>query len=468
MKRVLLISPLTPKHTGIENFGDPAIGVHRIASYLRDFGEEVEVYDCNIEPPFDETYQNKSFDVIGISVLASTLIESLKFIKRLREIYPRAKIIAGGIEASLNYQTILDNSPCDAVCLAEGESVMFDICQGMPLERVEGLIIKKKAIPINNDTLWDYWSKYEFSKTRQEEYWEFTKRISKEKWEPVVRLVTSSHCLRRCSFCSTRLYHEQACGKRVPVAYLSGKQVETLLQRVKKQLPETKRVYFCEDQLLVTRKRAYELIPILKKYNKKFGFRYLIQTATWMLTEDIVKKLAEAGVVHITCGVENASAFVRDSLNKPQDSQQIEDIINWCNQYKVRCYYLIILFTKDTRIEDLWINYHTLTRWIKMGVVVSVEPFEHLYRGSLDYDSPSDCKYEVANLNGHKLKRPTTLLPDDPEVRNLMYDFRTRWPHFKEQQAEAEGQRHFFKGITGKWYIQLLGELLEDRECLIV
>lgn len=459
-KKVLLISPITEEHTGIENFGDPAIGVHRIASYLRVRGHYVRIYDCNIDPPFEETYQDKSFDVIGISILAETLIVSLKFIRKLREGWPEAKIIAGGIEASLNYQAILDNSPCDAVCLAEGEDVMLQICDGrVPFHSIPGLVIKNKAIPITNDSLWGYCSRYDFSKTRQEEYWGFTKKITKEDWQPVVRLVTSSHCLRKCSFCSVRLWHEQACGEITPVAYLSPEQVETLLQRIKEQLPETEKIYFCEDNLLVTRKRAYDLIPILKK----FSFQYLIQTATWMLTEDIVKKLAEAGIVHITCGVENASSYVRDSLNKHQDDKRIEDIIDWCNEAGIRCYYLIILFTKKTRIEDLWINYITLTRWMEKGIMISVEPFEHLYRGSLDYDSDSDSEYEIAQLNGHSLKRPTILLPDDPEVRNLLYNFRERWPYFKEGITEAEGQKHFFKGATGKWMIELLGKILNQR-----
>jgi len=378
----------------------------------------------------------------------------------MRGLFPDAKIIAGGIEASLNYQTILDNSPVDAVALAEGEDAMLEVCKGTPLGLIKGLVVKNYAEPITNERLWKYWDRFDFTKTGQEEYWKFTRSVHEGDWPPVVRLVTSSHCNRRCTFCSTRLWHQQACGEKVPVAYLSPTQVGTLLKRIKQQLPKTKRIYFCEDQLLVTKQRAFDLIPVFKK----FDFEYLIQTGTWMLTEEIVRELALARVVHITCGVENASAYVRKSMNKPQNEKRIEDIIGWCHKYGVRCYYLIILFPAKTRLEDLRINYETLTRWMEQGVTISVEPYEMLYRGSLDYDSPYDFEYKTFSLDGFNLREPTIVLPEDLEARKVMFEFRKRWPEYREQKAKEESQNHFFKGATGKWMVSLLGELLNDRK----
>lgn len=467
-KKVLLISPITEEYSGIQNFGAPSIGIHRIAAYLRDWGHEVEIYDSNISPPFS-SYLKLTFDVIGISILADTLISSLKFIKKLRGYWPEAKIIAGGIEASLNYQTILDYSPVDAVCLGEGEDVMLSICDDRsPFHSIPGLVIKNRARPINNDSLWGYWSRYDFSKAEYRRYWKVNRQFEtayaedSPLREPLVRLVTSSHCRRRCTYCSVRLWHEQACDSDVPVAYLSPPQIDTLLTKIRKQLPETKIIYFTEDDLIVTRKRIHGLLPILKKH----PFRYQIQTSTWMLTEEIVKSLAEAGCFHITCGVESASAYVRDSLNKHQDNKKIEAIIDWCRKYKINCYYLIIMFSAKTRMEDLWINYRTLSRWMEKGVIISIEPREWIYKGSLDSESNADFQYESYGVNGHRLRQPTVLLPDDSEVRGLMQTFMARWPHFKEEMAKAEGQKHFFKGTTGKWMVALLRELLEEREAI--
>ncbi len=461
---VLLISPITKVHSGVHSFGIPALGIHRIASYLRYYGYTVDVYDCNLtRKPFVEIYKDRHFGIIGISILNITLIDSLTFIKKLRILYPEVMIIAGGIEATLNYQTIIDNSPVDAVCLGEGEEPMLEICRGNPLGLIDGLVVKNYAKPITNESLWQYWDKIDFRNMGYQEYWEFNRKLydkDEGNWLtwPLVRLVSSSHCRRSCSFCSVRLWHEQSCGQNAPVAYLSPSQIAMLLTQVREQLPETKIIYFVDDDLLVTRKRAYELVPILAE----FPFNYLIQTHTSKLTEDIVKKFSEVGVMQITCGVENCSEHVRKSLNKPQDEQKIEDIILWCDKYGIRCYYLIILFTGQTRMEDLWINHRTLTRWITQGAIVSIEPFEMLYRGSLDYDSDYDREFSVDQVNGRNLRQPTIILPKDPQVRRLMMEFRERWPEFKEWKAEEEGERHFYKGATGKWMVALLGELLEE------
>ena len=460
-KKVLLISPLTPEHTGIQNFGIPSLSIHRIAGYLRYWGHDVDVYDCNISPPFDEIYKEKNFDVIGISLLSETLAPSLKFITKMRKLYPLAKIIAGGIEASLNYQFILDHSPVDAVCLAEGEDVMLQICdEARPLEFIKGLIIKNSADPISNEKLWDYWSQVSFSKLGYREYWKYTKKVRGGKEdhlsEPLVRLVTSSHCIRNCSFCSTRLWHQQACGKKVPVAYLSAEQIDILLTKIKNQLPETKQIYWVNDDFIVSRKYIYELIPILKKH----PFKYRIQTSTWMITEDIIKQFADAGTFHITFGVENASEYVRDSLNKHQDEQKIEDIISWCTACDIIPYYLIILFTPKTRMEDLQINYTKLNQWIAKGATISIEPFEYVYRGSIDYEN-KDYDMEYRLIDG--IRQPFIFLPEDSEVRAIMQKFRNQWPEFQKRKAEEEGIEHFYKGTLGLWYIQLLGILLNAR-----
>ncbi|HEC66231.1 MAG TPA: radical SAM protein [bacterium] len=461
-KRVLLVGPLSEEHAGIENFGIPPLGVHRIAAYLRDWGHDVDIYDCNISLPFDEIYKEKNFDVIGISLLNEPLGQSLQFIRKLRELYPKAKIIAGGIEASLNYQFILDHSPVDAVCLAEGEEVMHLICNGeFPLGVIEGLVVKNYANPITNDKLWDYWNKVDFSKLGYREYWKYTKKIrgGKENHlsEPLVRLVTSSHCLRNCTYCSTRLWHLQACGSKVPVAYLSAEQIDILLTRIKKQLPETKQIYFVDDNFIVTRRRIYNLVPILKKHS----FHYRVQTSTNMLTEDIVKNLAEVGTFHITCGVENASAYVRDSLNKHQDEQKIEDIIRWCVSSKIIPYYLIILFTPKTRIEDLWTNYTKLNQWITKGAMVSIEPLERIYRGAIDYENRTyDMEYRLVD----GIRQPFIFLPESSEVRAIMRRFKKEWPEYQKKKAEEKGVEHFYKGQTGKWMIELLGDILRDTE----
>jgi len=458
-KNVLLIPPLTEQHTGIRNFGIPSLGVHRIACYLRSYGYNVDIYDCNLDGSFDEWSKDKNFDIIGISILADTLFPSLIIIRILKVKYPFSLIVAGGIETTLNYQEIIEKSPVDAVVLGEGEEPMLKICEGIPLENIQGLVVKKPASPITNEKLWEYWDKVDFRQMPYRKYWEYNRGLHEEEsgeTEPLVRLVTSSHCIKNCSFCSVKSWHQAACNKNVSPAFLSANQIGILLERIKEQLPETKRIYFVEDDVLVTRKRGYELLPIFKKY----PFKYLLQTSTPKITEDLVYKFAEANVVHITFGVESASEYLRNQFRKPQSSEKIEKIIKWCKNANIHCYYLVILFPPATRIADLIISYETLSRWIKEGVTISIEPVVMPYRGAPIWENENhDTVYEIKN----GFKQPLYLLPDDPETNMFTRIFLERWPKFKEKKMREDNQKHIFKGAIGSWYVELLGKMLKQR-----
>lgn len=466
MKKVLLLSPLTKEHVGIETYGAPALGVHRIAAYLRTRGHQVEVYDSNLTPePPEQKYKGRTFDIIGVSIFNPSLILSVQAITRLRKAFPDSFILAGGMEASFNYQIILDYSGADAVCLAEGETILEMLCEdNIPLERIPGLVVKTKAPAITNEQLWRYWETMDFSKMGYEEYWKQTETLmDKPNYEDIrtVRIVTSSHCNWGCSFCGACRYRELATGYRPKVAILTTEQIEILLHRIKKQVPEARTVYFIDENLLVTRKRGYELIPVMGK----FEFTYLIQTMTWMLTEDLIRQFAKVGVRHITCGIESVSSRVRESLNKPQDNTKIKEVIKWCEKYGVHCYYLFMLFPPQITMEELILTYKTLTKWIEDGVGISVEPYIKPYYGTQLWDDIYDFHYEFYQVNGRQLKWPTMILPQDPEARKLMQRFRSGFPQYLTKASERDKRQHLFKGYTGEIAIEYLGKLLEEQKC---
>ena len=113
-KRLLLISPQSKKVDAERAFMSPALGIVRIAGYLRSQGQEAEAYDPNLYmltgygPSLEEKLAEKSWDFIGFSVLEQTLIEDIQNMYLAKKMCPNAKLFAGGIEAQFNYQTILD------------------------------------------------------------------------------------------------------------------------------------------------------------------------------------------------------------------------------------------------------------------------------------------------------------------------------------------------------------------------
>jgi uncharacterized radical SAM superfamily protein len=257
---------------------------------------------------------------------------------------------------------------------------------------------------------------------------------------------------------------ELACGRTVLPAFLSGDQVHTLIKRILDQLPETTHIYFIEDSFLPVRERMAGFCAALEPFKDRVKF--LVQTDTNMVDRETIRRLAEVGVVHISFGVESCSARLRRWMGKPQTDQRLEDVIAWCNEFGVRCYYLVILFAPESTVEDLWSNYRTLTRWQDEGkVTVSIIPYMIPYRGTRIFSSDFQFGYQIERLsNGRSVKSGKVVYPKDPQVRAIMERFRAEAPGAVERFNREAGHGRKSKDYTGRVYIELLGKLLEEEE----
>ena len=462
--KVLLIAPVTEQYSGIGNYGVPPIGIHRMASFLEAQGNSVSVYDCNIHPKeLLDSWLNQYWDIIGISILNNTLSLSIKYLAEIRKRQPDALLVAGGAEAILNYEEIFNNTDVNIVVLGEGELPMRDLCNRVSYEDINGIIYRSTNVPITDDLLWQYYENIDFSTMGWREYWaKNDDNNDPENNKKIIRLVTSSHCVRGCSFCSLTRLHEFSCGKKVKPAILSGFQIEVLMERALDQLPEITHVYFVEDSILPTKGRIDDFCSGLAPFIGRLKF--LVQTETSKVDRTIIAKLADVGVMHISFGVENCSPRIRTLMGKSQDSGHIEDIIGWCNEFGVRCYYLIILFSPESTIEDLRINYETLARWQEAdNVVVSIEPFMMPYKGASVYYQDFEFEYSLETLDNKRvLKIPTIIQPKDPQVREIMQKFRDRKEAYLADYNREAGHTHRSKDHTGKVYVKLLGDILNE------
>ena len=473
--RILLIAPLQ-EDAGVQNWGAPSLGIIRISDYIRVNLPEIniEVFDSQVDlyDPIDKWILSK-FDIVGISLLHYTLKNTLEFINKWKKVHPESLIVVGGNEAAANYQDIFDKSPTDIAVLAEGEDTFLNIVRWKMgekrIEDISGIIFRKYAEPITDDKLWDYWVEVDFSKHRYPEYWnQMASLYEKPDYEKIryVRLLNSSHCQRKCTFCSLSSVRTIACGRVVRPASLRGWQIMELVHKVYKQMPDVRTLYFCTDDVFYPKKKDFlDFIDLYKKSG--YDYRILIQTSTLSIEEEDFAKLKEINCQHITLGIENCSDKIRDSLGKHQDSKKIENIIKWGKKYGNQVYYLIILIPPESTMKDLWENYSTITRWIEQGVQISVEPFIYVYKGTPLYeDIRYNFMYEKQEIEGtkHFLKNPTLIIPNDPDVRSLSFEFLEKKDAFIEKKFNDKSHGHKFKGETGPILVELLGELLKQKD----
>lgn len=272
--------------------------------------------------------------------------------------------------------------------------------------------------------------------------------------------------------CSTARIPDFATGKYQNATFMKIDSVKALFLKIKREVPWTCAIYDDSDETFLGTRRGLEYAKALSEIkaemdrNTPRGFRFLVQTRSNEMTRELVQNLAAAGVEHLTFGVENASQYVRDSLRKRQDDQKIIDIVDWCHEFGVQCYLLMILFPPETRLEDLDINVRVVRDWVKRGAKVSVEPYLMPYRGTPILDDPrytyEHVAYEVpfSGPPAKRLKWPTLIWPRDPQVRSLMLYFRETLDAKIQAAKKAAGHNHTFKGFAGIVIIEHLAECL--------
>lgn len=471
---IVLMAPID-KESGIHNWGAPALGIMRMVSYIKHKlpWVNIETYDSQVDF-FDpiEKWAGRHVDILGVSLLHYTLFNSLGLIWEWKKKHPESLIVVGGNEAGANYQQILDNSPVDIIVTAEGEDTLFDIILWksgkITLEEVDGIIWRNHAAPITDERLWEYWRWVDFSKFRYDDYWKQIASLYEEPdYEKIryVRLMTTSHCMRNCSFCSLAKVRNFACGEKVKPAMLTGSQIMDIVNRIHGQLPSVRTIYYITDDVFYPRPGPF--LDFMRLYKRSgYDYRILIQTSSYSLQYSHFPLLKEINCQHITIGVENASAEMRKEFNKRQDETKLEKFIDLGKQYGIAIYYLIILIPPASTINDLIINYNTISRWIDQEVQISIEPLVYSYRGTPIYDDPRfESSRIIKQIPGTNFRVTDTeyILPKDPVVREIALKMKERKEEYINRYFSSLPTGHKYKGLTSKPILLLLRDLLREH-----
>ena len=263
MKKVLLVAPNTKESIFDSRWVTAHLGTHRVRSYLEKHGHYCEVFDCNL--PFDwESYEKNGtandssfkdilekidWDIIGFSVLDATIEYDLAKIHEAKKIRPGALLVAGGSQATLNYQTLFDKSPLNMIFLIEGEFSILELCNEKPWQDIQGIVFRNYARRLTGGHYWEINRYLDIPRMHQRLYWEKTAAMyDKPDFYDIntFRLFTMNYCPVNCSFCTFTALHSHATGEgTTQVVGEDASQVVWQIEQVCKHEPETKQIFFC-------------------------------------------------------------------------------------------------------------------------------------------------------------------------------------------------------------------------------
>jgi radical SAM superfamily enzyme YgiQ (UPF0313 family) len=468
--KLLLIAPTQPTvdeysaSIGTTLYSAPVLAVHRLQQYIEHTSTHtVDVFDNIIEGDIDPAVFN-NYDYIGFSITSYSLTNDLKLMQKAYETNPSAVLIAGGVAATLDFATIFRKSKVTYVVLGYGERQLLSILNGE--SDIPGVISRKFALPITNEELSSYYLNMDFSRLNYERYW---KRVEDLHVNPpydrirTVRLVTSSHCNKKCSFCSVRSWAEMATGQHCNVAMLSAPDLIQLIKNIQRDVPTARSIYFCEDDFLENKQRAVDYM----KFAATTGLRHMIQThSSRIKDQDTIKMLAEGNTKIITLGIESVIPRVLRTMDKQNDIEHLPQVITWCKELGIEPHLLIILFCQDITINELLETAKILRKLIDLGASISINPNLYPYPGSTLYDSKYEAAQELEDLGNHvTLKKEAYVYCNDPIVRQVQIAFSERLndyviSHTDETVAKNRNQS---KSVAESLLLDLLEEIIMEK-----
>jgi len=327
--KVLLVYPR------FEPYSSPPLGVAYLASYLKSFGIDVDILDCTF---VTREYARKkilfgNWDIVGISVVTSTMNESIDLTKQLKDLKNPPLLVFGGAHATAVPEDTLKY--CDVVCVGEAEKSFHELCEAyknkQSFKDIKGIYFKDKdkvvftglsdfiedldSVPFPDRELLD-----------MDSY--FNNKIGRQRWcipQPSTSMIATRGCPFNCTYCATKYIH----GKKI--RYRS---VKNVIDEIKflKDTYSIKSIYFNDDTFTANLSWLTELCRELKKLNIKWS----TNTRVDLVDEHKIKMMKDAGCSFLSLGIESGSEKILSQiLKKGTNLNKIIKAFNLTSKYGI-------------------------------------------------------------------------------------------------------------------------------------
>lgn len=477
---ILLISPCSgfDKTTSDRTLLSFALGPLRLASFLKARGFSAEFFDSNLHsvtghgPTLEEKIREKSWDIIGVSVLEETLAADLLNLHLAHRIQPQARLIAGGIEAQFNYQEILDKSPCSIVILGEGEIPMLMLAQGKPLDQIPGIVVKSNAKPLNQEQFIEATAAIPWENIPYELYWDYYvkmygERMTAENEQEIhtVRVFSRNRCPIGCKFCSSTFQLTLASGGAVPVIGADEESLLAVVERIIDSHPRVRTIYFTDDDFCINKRAVVRFCEkvIARKLSDRISFMCFGRATD--LTDEVLEAMHKARFRRINIGIESFSQKVLEEMGKRCDVDDNHRALQAAKRHGVKPFFNIIASTPESTIEDVAVTvenalWYASDPFYNSSVVPSIKPL----KGTAFAEMHCDYFSQVVRLGNtkHYLRKDGFILASDPLTREVQMRYHHEADAFVSREVEKRNVFHRVPRNVVLFKLRFLQQLIDE------
>lgn len=315
-------------------------GLATIASSLRGYGFDVEIYDINALRPSHEdiiaSLRQKRWDIAAISGLITTYAFQKWLIAALKDININGLVISGGGLATSTPEMLFNNTMVDIAVCGEGEQTMIELCQAIntdqDLSKIHGIMFRrdgriavtKTRENINNlDAIpFPAWDLLPMEIYLENPIWGDVANNSSgfKKYVSVSRsmnIISSRGCPFSCNYC----YHLFGRSNyRLRSAQNVIKEIEALVSGYGVDF-----IGFVDDNMMASERRLIEFCNLLEK--EKLSITWGCHGRITSAKPDILERMARAGCVWIGYGIESGSQKILDLMNKRASVKEAKEAI---------------------------------------------------------------------------------------------------------------------------------------------
>ena len=460
-KKILLIPATSDDERKVPgktppSFMAPSLGVLRMVGFLKARGHDAVYFDTNLRlvrgdkgGTLEKMLEREPWDIIGVSVLEETLLNDIQNLRLAKKICPSATIVAGGMEAQFNYQTILDKSPCDIVVQGEGEVPLFRLAEGMPPSEIPGAIVKNRAENLNQELFDEATDALEWEGIEYEPYWDYWVDYYKSRDQysdqmdieiHTVRVFARNRCPIGCRFCISTFQLTAATGGNVPVISSTDENLVNVVRRIVDSHPRVRTIYFTDDDFCINKKVAIRTCEKLSEQG--FGdLTFMCFARITDITEELVIALKKANFRLLFIGIESFSEEVLDELGKRCEISRVYRGLEILQKHDLSIFFNVMMTTPASKLVDVQQTVRMATKYFEEGffrgaTIPAVQPV----KGTPFEQMHCDFKSKIVPIEGtdHHLRVDDMIWPEDPLVRELL----RRYLDGVDQEVDTQMEKH--------------------------
>lgn len=328
-------------------YGSNAInhGLSMIAAYAQNHGFD-EISLINLRElknwyDFEKRFLEAGPDVVGISIWSVDFETAMNCISMMKKLKSNTVIVAGGIHPTLETDETERNENIDFIIRGWGEISFTKLLKNIREKKPVPRIIQGEKPGNINDLPFAFRELYDYKKivNMSPDYALFK--------PPCVDMIVSRGCPYNCSFCQP--------AERMLYGGWYRRSVKNVIEElvILREKYHFKSVYFTDDTFILDRKWVLEFCREYRENGFSQPFSCSSRANIICSNEDLVEKLAGAGMKQCSVGFESGSQKVLNFLRKGTTVEQNLNAARILQKYGVRIFGSFMLGIPTETEDDM-------------------------------------------------------------------------------------------------------------------